>query len=570
MSRSSSGIKQCYLCSGCQGNTTRYEELRKKFQGDPEDPDSDGPSSRELQQTLTALTNVVSKLGQSCSSLIHDVVQTTWLGRDAYFVNVYVKFLGTLVSAHANHIGVVIKMLVKNFSLLPSSTGKLSHYPPVARGGRQGLYDRVHYALQYILELVPTAGHSTLFPALVAEFPYRDESEGVHTIYLRNFLQVIEYQPALREKILAVVTDKIIKLDIEIQVFLMDLSEEKTEEIEAAIYKTLEVSEQILDDTIGDIDMESESEKKEFEEVEEEYDDEPHDRIKEIKETAAKLDSMLDMLFTYYSPSFPIEHTDTPPTTAADTFDLLLRFLESTILPTYKSRFTQFLLFWAAQKSSLFADQLCVMLLGRAFDNTRPQSARQEAASYICGFVSRAQHINTNDVRAVVHILCRWLSEFVDQRSVECTGPDVSRWSGFYAIVQAVMYIFCFRWRDLRVREEDEFGVVEEHWTAGLSVMNKVICSRFNPLKVCAWAVVENFAEIAAHFQLVFCQTIIDQNRRNGLIKEGEMLDTYFPFDPYRLPKSRHWIDGIYLMWQPVEGLRSSDSGEAADAKDGK
>jgi RNA polymerase I-specific transcription initiation factor RRN3 len=123
-------------------------------------------------------------------------------------------------------------------------------------------------------------------------------------------------------------------------------------------------------------------------------------------------------------------------------------------------------------------------MVERALDNTRPVGTRQAAAAYIASYVARAKLMPTKDVRAVVRILCRWLGEFVDVRSVDCNGPDVNKFRLFYAVVQAVMYIFCFRWRELREECEDEWGVVEASWTAGLDVMQKVITSRFNPLKV--------------------------------------------------------------------------------------
>lgn len=99
------------------GKPAHYEDLRRKFQADPaeENPDRPIPSSGELQMTLAALSNVVSRLNQGCAKLVEDVIATTWVGRDDGFVGVYVRFLGNLVSAHANYMGVVTEMLVRNF-----------------------------------------------------------------------------------------------------------------------------------------------------------------------------------------------------------------------------------------------------------------------------------------------------------------------------------------------------------------------------------------------------------------------------------------------------------------------
>jgi len=67
------------------------------------------------------------------------------------------------------------------------------------------------------------------------------------------------------------------------------------------------------------------------------------------------------------------------------------------------------------------------------------------------------------------------------------------------------------------------------------------------------------FAKIANHLQFVFCYTIIEQNKRKGRGREDDMLDSYFPFDPFLLKKSKRWIDGCYVEWKPVPGLEEEE-----------
>lgn len=43
-----------------------------------------------------------------------------------------------------------------------------------------------------------------------------------------------------------------------------------------------------------------------------------------------------------------------------------------------------------------------------------------------------------------------------------------------------------------------------------------------------------------------------------SLVGDGE-LESYFPFDPYNLRKSKKWIEDCYIQWQPVEGLEDDD-----------
>jgi len=445
--------------------------------------DSKPPSSQEMRMTLSALANVVSRLDNSCTTLVKDIVATSWVGRDGLFVSAYVRLLGNLVSAHANYMGLVTKMLVRNLSFLPASTGNLPGYEPV---DRSAIYDRVHYALQYIIELVPTAAGSTLFPLLVAEFPHKSERKWEHTCYLANLLRVVEYVPALRYKLLSVITDRVIKIDIEIQVDLDELDDDEGEELEAELTSAaMEEKDAATNDGDEEEDEDDEDGNRTDDDDEEEED---KDAIKAIRETVDKLDSMLDLLFKYYSQFLP-DGTEKDPnscsSTAINTFEMIQSFFNTTVLPTYRSRYTQFILFWAAQKAPRFSDHFCVSMVERALDNVSPVGTRQAATAYISSYVARAKFMPTNDVRAVVRILCRWLSEFVDVRSVDCVGPDVRKFRPFYCVVQAIMYIFCFRWRELREEVEDEWGVAEISWTAGLDVMQKVITSRFNPLKVC-------------------------------------------------------------------------------------
>lgn len=440
------------------------------------------------------------------------------------------------------------------------------------------------------------------------------EKKEEHTAYLSNILRVIDYVPALRQKILAVVTDRTIKIDVEIQGYLEDLDEDELAQLEADIH-----------------DYESDDEDAASIASDDSSDDEEDDplpgasaSLQSIRETADKLDSLLAILLEYYSLSFPDIPTEDPSPSSTSTFEMLHQFFTTTILPTHRSRFTQFLLFWAAQKSPQFSDRFCVSLIDKAFDNAKTMRQRTQAAAYLASYVARAKLMPTNDIRVVVRVLCRWLGEFIDQRSVECTGPDAARWSGFYAVAQAVMYIFCFRHRQLRELDpsnlddeddEDELNpptsalsttipIMGGRWTPGLDIMNKVITSKFNPLLVCSKPVVEMFAKVASDNEFLFCWSVLEQNRRRGalsragsrtslpgsaagsgastptgtgigssgaqssaMLTAGGMtnggsgtLDTFFPFDPpHMLRKTKRWIEEVLVEWDEGDDEEEDD-----------
>lgn len=80
----------------------------------------------------------------------------------------------------------------------------------------------------------------------------------------------------------------------------------------------------------------------------------------------------------------------------------------------------------------------------------------------------------------------------------------------------------------------------------GLNLTKMVTCS-LNPLRVCLPKVVKKFASITRAYQLVYCNSVIERNARtcvpvvhskNNVMhadQPSNWLETFFPFDPYKL-----------------------------------
>lgn len=76
--------------------------------------------------------------------------------------------------------------------------------------------------------------------------------------------------------------------------------------------------------------------------------------------------------------------------------------------------------------------------------------------------------------------------------------------------------------------------------------LERLVLSQLNPLQVCAPPVVNNFAAVARRFQLAYCYTIMENNKRLGIpsahidgskYTDNTTLDVFFPFDPYLLQR---------------------------------
>lgn len=147
-------------------------------------------------------------------------------------------------------------------------------------------------------------------------------------------------------------------------------------------------------------------------------------------------------------------------------------------------------------------------------------------------------------------------------------------------MMQAIMYIFCFRWRDLAEDVEDDSDNEQETMEYIFPDIFKknlhlAVTSTLNPLRICTSDIVNQFAEICLRLNLLYLYPKIESNkhvrlsntRRDiadhgmgqierdlGWVGESGMLEGYFPFDPYKLPRSGRWVIDDYLEWKGLPG----------------
>uniref|UniRef100_G3QLR0 RRN3 homolog, RNA polymerase I transcription factor n=1 Tax=Gorilla gorilla gorilla TaxID=9595 RepID=G3QLR0_GORGO len=163
-------------------------------------------------------------------------------------------------------------------------------------------------------------------------------------------------------------------------------------------------------------------------------------------------------------------------------------------------------------------------------------------------------------VKSCLDLLVNWLHIYLNnQDSGTKAFCDVALHGPFYSACQAVFYTFVFRHKQLLS------GNLKE----GLQYLQslnfeRIVMSQLNPLKICLPSVVNFFAAITNKYQLVFCYTIIERNNRQMLpvirsTAGGDSvqtctnpLDTFFPFDPCVLKRSKKFIDPIYQVWEDM------------------
>jgi RNA polymerase I-specific transcription initiation factor RRN3 len=578
-----------------KGDSEGYDVIKEVFStGREDDEDEEMDSKRvDMKTYLLALTSYASLLNKGCSGLVKVLLACEWMGRDGPFVKAYVHFLGSLASAQGAYVGMVLGMLVGHFlggkkifvicrgarltHPVRLSSGRLPGCPDV---NRDQLSSRVHVALKYLLRLIPSAS-GTLSPILASKFPFSDETKKVHITYIDNLVRLIDYAPELKSDIFALITDRLVKIDVQMQVDLDDLDDEVAAAIVQAIslnpsreeQEDGEDSESDVDSVTSDEDVNVDSK-----------------RIKEVQGNVEKMDAILDLLFTMYNPYFVNPNS----VEAASMFETLLGHFANIILPTYRSRHTQFLLFHFAQTAEHLVDQFAGTCVQLAFQSGRPAVLKQSSAAYLASFVARGAHVQSHVICTVFELIGSNLDHIRVENELTCRGPDLKRYSTFYAMTQALLYIFCFRWRDLiassDILEEDDpaaFIGQDLNWTPGIKeTLSRTIYSKLNPLKICSPPIVAEFAKIAHHLRFMYVYPLLETNKRirlsqftssqaNGALRDTgnggnneswHQLDAYFPFDPYQLPISKRWIENDYVQWKGIPGLNQDDDEDDADS----
>lgn len=300
----------------------------------------------------------------------------------------------------------------------------------------------------------------------------------------------------------------------------------------------------------------------------------------------------MDVLFRLYEPVFADPDSDS----AKDLFDNLLSEFVNIILPTYSSRHTQFLIFHFSQLSEDLTDRFAGVLLDIAFGNQNSMVTRQNAAAYLASFAARGKKVPAESVRTICTVLIKHVDSY-RYRHQATARPDLRRFTPYYALFQGLLYIFCFRWRDLVVDAPDVVNPDDPasylgqdlEWMHELKpLLQANIWSAFNPLRVCHPTIVQEFAKLAGHLNFLYLHDKIEANRRiylssyvsssvealretashNPYDESWLQLTPYFPFDPYQLPVSCHWVDGDYIPYDPFPGLDEDEGSETDEDMD--
>jgi len=408
------------------------------------------------------------------------------------------------------------------------------------------IHDLVHTAIHRLTKLMPSAV-AILFQLLIELYPHRRLDSIIQQIYVKNLLRIGEYIPSLRDRVLTIVIEKMIHLDVEV---IADV--ENQLKGESSDQGTTESKEHELESTFPLQEAEDYS---------------------RSKVMADKLDAIMSLLFEYLQ---LIKHTSqntsiyTSGAANASTsrlddsiFTALLRVFERSILRTHKSRFTQFLVFYYCSIKHTYSEQFLQWLLEKSYDTRSALIDRTSAASYIASFVARAKFLRHASAIAIFDALVVWLHQYVDQ--FESLTPD-QRYSSdstehtqFYCLCQTALYIFCYRQQSFIQAYDKDIDQMKQRYQ-----LETIVHSELNPLRYCNTHIVKEFARVTAELDyIVNCYPVMQHNARYAAVEQNQMMEAglstgvdnttstttteiFFPFDPYQLKHSSVYLNDLY------------------------
>lgn len=565
-----------------------YERIKSLFVADPDKEVA--PSTKVLKCHILALEANLSRLRKECGSLVQAVIHSEWVGRDDNYVVLFVRFLGSLAVAQGGFMSSIMGMLVD--LLGTQKTRRLTGCKTVRQ---PKIHKRVLEAIRYITQLIPLAS-TTLSQRISTKLDFEFKKAKDRMAFVQNFMQLIRYTPEVTSDILNAIMRQMIKLDASIQTELEDDDDDLEDDIlqHMSSSQTLAYVERRRSSQTSTEDDDSYASSSDDSESEDEDEADPAViRRKKLKEDVRQIDMMMDTLFEYYA-----ELTSTNNMEARDNaVEQLIAQFNNLVLPAYRSRHPQFLIFHFAQSDPTRVDRFVTNCISILLDHRHSPALRQTAAAYFSGFVGRGKNVSPALVHDCLDLLCDQLNEFRSKHEKSCFGPDLKRYGDFYAMFQAVMYIFCFRWRDLSTSalsdsedsdEEDETQPYQLPHAMHEAIYS-AIYSPLNPLRICTPDIVSQFAKLAMALQVFYLYPKIEENKRvriatswrsvanidlNGpdrdmsWVGDNGMLEGFFPYDPYHLPISKHWIEGDYVEWRGIPGEELEDDSDSDDSDD--
>lgn len=447
-----------------------------------------------------------------------------------------VELLISMAGSNGQYIDLCLDMLVRNF-MPPYSFIELLKQP---RGftRKDNVLNRVHTTLKDIYDLVPLSP-LRLQRIIKDRMPNIFTEESLIVIFVENMLRL--ESSAMGELVgstmLVAIVDRLVDLDVEIS--WEDILQEN---FDKGIFE-MELE-----------DLEGMADEPELE------GDEPPGKIWRERflngdlSVAQKLDSLMVLTFEHLRSSNEGGRLHR-------VFETLLQSFQKTVITAYKSKFAQFVMFYACSLDPDDCGTRFAVTLISIFESSAYPELRMSSAAYLASYLSRAKFIPASFVANMIERLVTWCSDYCGNQDGDM-NPMAHK--VFYAAFQAIIYVLCFRMKSIaalpRLRSQ-------------LKRLDYILKHPLNPLKVCLPSIVDEFLRLAKQTSLF---TLPDNLVNDGMLESDlsmafggrERLDMFFPFDPCLLKRTDRFIRPNFVYWSMVQSSYYDDDNEVTSDED--
>lgn len=488
----------------------------------------------------------------------------------------YIGFIKILCSSIPKWWQDVSMILISNFTLAPEKAA--NH----------------HALLQYFLRMIPTS-ISFIDLYLARFFPNKNDTREKLVHYISNLLHLTTYCRELRFQVWSLIVEKIISLDVELQNELDEMDDDVEEGFDEAEDGDGDSDDDESSDEEADGNDNDDSKVDSDDDDDDEEDgnniEEEEEYVKEvslnIKDLTNKMDSILTLVSGAIAKELTPENMESGDGVVV--FNILTTLFKTHILPTYFTKSIQYIMFMLSQQQPELMDSFLVTLIDISFSPNETAEKKIKSLQYLGSYIARASKLSRTQIIFVASYLTSWLNRYVIERETEVDEPGgMDRFKHFYAAFQSLCYIFCFR--------RSVFRDLDGTWECELDkFFQRMIISKFNPLKYCNENVMLMFARITQHEDIAYCFTIIENNnneRLRGITGKASAdtpggsrekspsvgvrtsawslatrqqfidLQSYFPFDPLFLKNYKHMVQEYYIEWSSVAGDYESDDSD--------
>eukprot|EP01132_Coremiostelium_polycephalum_P000816 gene816-1021_t len=268
----------------------------------------------EIHTEQPSYETIWNKAITSSRPNLRELINFDWT-QSEQSVNNFIDFVTNLVTYKSTYAQESFNILIQAFEPYRGMIKSGAAGGPIPYDKWEMISMKVHFSLNKILSVIPLSS-TVLANLIVDKFPHKSHSADIQHFYLKNALFVTRYCPTITNTILSSAISMLIQIDASISI-----------------------------DAIPDED-----------------DLQFHDNdVQEDQENAQKLDILMNLVLDYLNARFGLAKKESgnpfyfigceeqDQQTQDDLFSNLIKIFDTTILTTYKSKYTQYLLFYVSK-----------------------------------------------------------------------------------------------------------------------------------------------------------------------------------------------------------------------------